>query len=132
MSVASRKFILKISLFTLIVFVIVSILFSTVLKNWFLPSYPYQLLLIALVTSIGHLLIINASEQNSRKFSTAFLASVTLKLMIYLTFLLVFLLIDHSQVIPFVLTFIIFYVLFTVFEVIEVLNFIKKQSKKSL
>ena len=132
MSVASRKFILKISLFTLIVFVIVSILFSTVLKNWFVPSYPYQLLLIALVTSIGHLLIINASEQNSRKFSTAFLASVTLKLMIYLTFLLVFLLIDHSQVIPFVLTFIIFYVLFTVFEVIEVLNFIKKQSKKSL
>ena len=132
MSGASRKFILKISLFTLIVFVIVSILFSTVLKNWFLPSYPYQLLLIALVTSIGHLLIINASEQNSRKFSTAFLASVTLKLMIYLTFLLVFLLIDHSQVIPFVLTFIIFYVLFTVFEVIEVLNFIKKQSKKSL
>ena len=132
MSGASRKFILKISLFTLIVFVIVSILFSTVLKNWFVPSYPYQLLLIALVTSIGHLLIINASEQNSRKFSTAFLASVTLKLMIYLTFLLVFLLIDHSQVIPFVLTFIIFYVLFTVFEVIEVLNFIKKQSKKSL
>lgn len=132
MSVASRKFIFKISLFTLIVFVIASILFSTVLKNWFVPSYPYQLLLIALVTTIGHLIIINASEQNSRKFSTAFLASVTLKLMIYLTFLLVFLLIDHSKVIPFVLTFIIFYVLFTVFEVIEVLNFIKKQSKKSL
>ncbi len=132
MSVASRKFIFKISLFTLIVFVIASILFSTVLKTWFLPSYPYQLLLIASVTTIGHLIIINASEQNSRKFSTAFLASVTLKLMIYLTFLLVFLLIDHSKVIPFVLTFIIFYVLFTVFEVIEVLNFIKKQSKKSL
>ena len=125
--VASRQFIIRILIFTIIIAAIASALFLTVLKMWYLAVYPYQIILIATVTTIGHLLVIKASLQNSRRFATAFLASVTLKLMIYLTFMLVYLLIDHSQVIPFVLTFIILYIFFTVFEVVQVLNFIKRK-----
>jgi hypothetical protein len=132
MPVASRQFIVKISILTIAIFAIAATLFSTVLKQWYFAAYPYQLLLIALLTTIGHLWIIKASDQNTRKFTTAYMASVTLKLLVYLTFLLVCLLIDHSQVIPFVLTFIIFYILYTVFEVMQVLSFIKKHSKISL
>jgi len=126
-SAASRQFIFKILIFTMIIAAIATSLFLTILKMWYLAAYPYMIILIAAVTTIGHLLVIKASAQNSRKFATAFLASVTLKLMIYLTFILAYLLIDHSQVIPFVLTFIILYILFTVFEVVQVLNFIKRK-----
>ncbi len=129
MTIDSRQFIVKMTVFTLLIFVSATIVFSTVLEPWLVASYPYQILLIATVTTIGHLWIVRASGQNTRKFSTAFMASVTLKLMIYLTFLLVYLLIDRSQAIPFVLTFITFYILFTIFEVLAVLNFIKKHSK---
>lgn len=129
MTIDSRQFIVKMTVFTLLIFVSATILFSTVLESWLVASYPYQILLIATVTTIGHLWIVRASGQNTRKFSTAFMASVTLKLMIYLTFLLVYLLIDRSQAIPFVLTFITFYILFTIFEVLAVLDFIKKHSK---
>jgi len=54
------------------------------------------------------------------------MASVTIKLIVYLSSMLVYLLIDRSQVIPFVCTFITFYVLYTIFEVFHVLSFIKK------
>jgi hypothetical protein len=132
MTIAYRQFIVKILIFTILIFIIASVLFSTVLKIWYFAAYPYQILLIALVTTIGHLWILKAAGQNTRRFTTAYMASVTLKLMVYLTFMLVFLLIDHSQAIPFSLTFITFYISFTIFEVVQVLNYIKKHSKISL
>ena len=128
MSAVAKKFVIKICLFTIIIFVIGSALFSTVLKMFYLPVFPFQVLLIAAVTAIGHLWIIRASEQNTIKFTTAFMGSATLKLMVYLFFMLIYLWNDHSNAISFVLTFMILYLIFTVFEVMEVLRFIKKQS----
>lgn len=125
MTTPSRQFIIKILILTILIYAIATALFSTVLKTWYFAAYPYQLLMIASITTIGHLWIVKASGQNSRKFTTAFMASVTLKLIVYLTFMLIYLLIIHTQVIPFVITFIAFYTLFTVFEVIQVLAFIK-------
>jgi len=126
MSVASRQFIVKILVFSVLIYAISTALFLTVLKTWYFAAYPYQLILIAAITTIGHLWILKASGKKPQKFTTAYMASVTLKLMVYLTFMLVYLLIDRSQVIPFVLTFVSFYTLFTVFEVTQVLTFLKK------
>jgi len=120
-----KHFLLKITLLSIIVLAMATALFSTFLKSLQFNAYPFQVLLIALVTTIGHLWVVKAAGQNSRKFTTAFMASVTLKLMVYLTFMLVYLLFDHSKVIPFVLTFIVLYVAFTIFEVVQVLNIIK-------
>lgn len=132
MTKTTQHFLVKIVIFTIIIFSITAALFSTLLKNYALGSFPYLILLIATVTTIGHLLIIRASEKNAMKFTTAFMASVTFKLMVYLFFMLIYLVIDHSQVISFVLTFMSLYIVFTIFEVIQVLSFIKKYSKISL
>jgi len=126
MSDAFRKFVLKISLFTLTIFIISAALFTTVLKTFYLSVFPIQLLLIATITTMGHLWVIRSADQNPMKFTTAFMASVTLKLLVYLFFMLIYLLIDHSQVITFILTFIALYISFTIFEVIQILKFIKK------
>ena len=126
MSDASRKFVIKIGLFTLAIIIISAVLFLTILNKFYLAVFPIQLLLIAVVTTIGHLWVIRAADQNPMKFTTAFMASVTLKLLVYLFFMLIYLLFDHTQVISFMLTFIVLYISFTIFEVIQVLKFIKK------
>ena len=128
MSNAARQFIVKILIFTAIIYVIATALFYTVFKTWYFTAYSLQLLLIATFTTIGHLWIVRASGQNTRKFTTAYMASVMLKLFGYLVFILIYLLIDNSQTIAFTLTFITFYTLFTLFEVTQVLAFIKKLS----
>jgi hypothetical protein len=125
MTAVSRQFLIKIVILSIIILLISIALFSTVLKSWSISAYPFQILLIAIITSIGHLWIVKAVGENARRFTTAFMASVTLKLMVYLTFMLVYLLIDHSGVIPFVLSFIAYYIVFTIFEVVQVLNIIK-------
>lgn len=126
MSAVTTKFIAKIGLLTLIIYLVATILFSTILKQVYFEVFPVQLLLIAIVTSVGHLWILKAAEQNTVRFTTAFMGSATLKLMIYLFFILIYLWIDRSHVVPFVLTFIILYIIYTIFEVVEVLRVIKK------
>lgn len=125
---ALRQFIVRITLFSLIIATLATALFLTVLKTWYLAAYPYIIVLIAVVTTTGHLWVVKASSGNSRRFTTAFIASVTFKLMIYLCFMLIYLLIDHSQTVVFILTFITIYIVFTAFELVQVLSFIKKQS----
>ncbi len=124
----SGKFLLKISVFTLIIIVISVALFSTILKTYYFKAFVIQVMLITVVTTVGHLLVAKAVKKNIRKFTTAYMASVTLKLVVYLIYLLLSLLIDHTGVVQFVLTFLVLYLFYTIFEVVEVLRFLKKQS----
>jgi hypothetical protein len=121
-----KQFIRKFIVFSLVLIAIAAILFSTILKAFYVRLFPLQLLLIGSLTLYSHLRLIKACEENIRRFSTVFMLSVTVKLMAYLSFLLICLLIDHSNALSFVLTFFVLYVCFTVFEVIQVLNFLKK------
>ncbi len=121
------KFLLKISAFTLIVIAVSVALFATILKAYYFKSFIIQVILIAAVTTIGHLLVAKAVKKNIRKFATAYMASVTLKLVVYLIYLLVSLLIGHIQLLQFVLTFLVLYLVYSIFEVVEVLRFMKKQ-----
>ncbi len=131
-TVIYKRFILKMGLLTLFILVACASLFSTILAKFYFVAFPYQLLLIATVTTIGHFWIIKASEESSQKFTTAFMASVTMKLLIYIFFMLIYLWFDHSQVYSFLLNFFSLYLIYTIFEVFEVLNFIKKNQKTAL
>ncbi len=128
MSSIARKFILKIIVLTLLVSGIASVLFSSVLQAYQLKAFPYQILLLAFATTVGHLLVVRASKLNTLKFSNAFMISVTLKLFIYILFMLIYLWIDHSQVIIFAVSFLILYLIYTLFEVSEILKFLKNNS----
>ena len=121
-----KQFVRKFMIFSLILIVIAVILYLSALKSFYVKSFPLQIFLIGSLTLYSHLRLIKACEQNIRKFTTVFMLSVTLKLIVYLSFLLICLLIDHSNALSFVLTFFVLYVCYTVFEVIQVLNFLKK------
>jgi hypothetical protein len=56
------------------------------------------------------------------------LAIMSIKLFLYIIFILVCLLIDRSRAIDFVITFLILYVFFTIYEVIEISNFLRKNT----
>lgn len=121
-----KQFIRKFIIFSIIFTAIAIMLYMTVLKPFYVKTFPLQLLLIGSLTAFSHLRLIKACEQNIRRFTTVYMLSATLKLLTYLSFLLICLLIDHSNALAFVLTFFALYLCYTVFEVIHVLNFLKK------
>lgn len=127
-----QKFFLKKALlFCLVLTGISLILFDFFLKDHYLKIYPLQFGLIALVTVLSHLRLMSAIRLNIRKFNTIYLAIMSLKLLIYIVFIIVCLIIDRSRAIEFVLAFLVLYIFFTVFEVIEISNFLKKNTKSS-
>lgn len=126
-----RFFLKKAVLFCLVLIGISLLLFDTVLKDFYLKIYPVQFSLIALVTIFSHLRVMSGVKHNTRRFSTTFLSVMSIKLFIYLFFILVCLLIDRSIALNFVLTFLILYALFSIFEVIEISNFLKKNPNSS-
>ena len=121
-----KRFFIKILKFTIILLIIAVILYLTLLRQFYVKSFPVQILLIGLLTTFSHIRLIKARQQNIRRFTTVFMLSVTLKILIYLSFLLICLLIDRSDALAFVLTFFILYLCYSVFEVQQTLKFFKK------
>lgn len=126
-----RFFLKKALLFCLVLIGLSLVLYDTVLKDFYMNIYPLQFAVIALVTVISHLRLMNSFQLNTRRFNTTFLSVMSIKLFIYLVFILVCLLIDRTSAVNFVITFLILYLGFTIFEVIEISNFLKKNPKSS-
>ncbi len=126
-----RFFLKKALLFSLVLVGISLLLYDTLLKEFYLKAFPIQFGIVALMTVFSHLKLMNASERNPRKFSTTFLSIMSLRLFVYLVFILVCLLIDRTNAINFVVTFLVLYLAFTIFEVIEISNFLKKNPNSS-
>jgi len=132
MMISERSYFLKKALLLCLVVTGLSLLlFDTALKGYYLKIYPLQVAVVSLVTVISHLRLMTAVQQNARKFSTTFLSVMSIKLFIYLGFILVCLMIDRTNALNFVLTFLILYTIFTIFEVIEISNYLKKNPNSS-
>lgn len=126
-----RFFLKKALLFCLVLIGVSLLLYDTLLKEYYLKAFPLQFGVVALITLLSHLKLMNASEQNSRKFSTTYFSIMSVRLLIYLVFILVSLLIDRTHAVNFVVTFLVLYLAFTIFEVIEISNFLKKNPNSS-
>ena len=126
-----RFFLKKMLLLCLVIIGLSLLLFDSVLKGYYLKIFPLQIAIIVLVTVFSHIKLMNAFQQNARKFNTTFLSVMSIKLFIYLIFILVCLLIDRTNAINFVLTFLVLYSIFTIFEVMEISNFLKKDLNSS-
>lgn len=127
-----KRFFLKKALyFSLVLIGISLLLYDTLLKEFYLKAFPLQFGIVALMTVFSHLKLMNASERNPRKFSTTYLSIMSVRLLIYLVFILVCLLIDRTNAVNFVVTFLALYLAFTIFEVIEISNFLKKNPNSS-
>ena len=122
MEAESKQFIFKLSLFSLIVTGIAIILFISILKPYYVQLFPLQLLVIGSFTAISHLQLLKAVEKNIQIFTSVFILSITLKLLVYFSFLVICLLIDRSNARAFVISFFALYVCFTTFEVIQLIN----------
>ncbi len=124
-------FLKKALLFCLVLIGLSLILYDTVLKDFYMKVYPLQFAVVSLVTVFSHLKLMNSFQLNTRRFNTTFLSVMSIKLLIYIVFLLICLLIDRTKAVNFVITFLVLYMCFTIFEVIEISNYLKKNPKSS-
>lgn len=106
-----------------------------VFKNWFPGKYFAgfygEILLILAVTILFHSFLINAAAKENMAFINKFLALTGIKLLFYLFFILGYIFLIGIQPVSFLLIFLFSYLVFTVFEVVSILEFLKKNYSKS-
>jgi len=127
-STEKSNFLKNVLVFCLALTIVSTLLFTTILKGYYLKLFPVQFAVIALVTILSHIRLMNAIRLNVRRFNTTFLALMSIKLLLYLIFILICLLIDRSEAINFVVTFLVLYVCFTIFEVNKISKFLRKST----
>ena len=124
------RFVLSLSLFSLIIILAGLVIFNYLLTENTLTtfSFVFACLLFHVVILIVHYVLLKSSEQRAQNFVRNFIATTFLKLLTYLFILVIFIVLNRENVKAFIITFLILYLSYTVFETIAIIKFFKKRS----
>jgi hypothetical protein len=121
-----RKFTFTLLFIALVITVLGYGLFLFFVPQHYFPYFPSIPAFLLLVTLLVHVYLVRASENDTRKFTAKYLGAMGLKMFIYLIFLVIILFIDTARAVPFLVSFLVSYAVFTTYEVISILNYLKK------
>lgn len=97
---------------------IVTLLVNSFLPaEWTSPAWPFLLIFFLTANISLYALYIRAKEKKLSSFTNFFMLATFLKLVLYLVVIVIYLLFNREDVVPFVLTFLVYYILFTAIEV---------------
>jgi hypothetical protein len=119
-------FIKKIIIFSAILASISFLLFAYAIPQYYLPVFPFLLAFFVVSTIAVHALLSKAGKHKTSRFSAVFMGSITAKLFLYILFIIIYILIDKSTAVPFLVAFLILYFLFTFFETVFLLKDLNK------
>ncbi len=119
-----KKFISRGIIISLILSIAGFFLFITILKEYFSFSFPVLLLVIFLITVLFHRYLIRSAGESNKKFPAKFLGATGIKMGLYMILIIIYVVLDRENAVPFLLVFMIIYLTFTIFEIISILNYI--------
>lgn len=101
---------------------------KTSLSQYYLDIHLWLPWIFVAITAAEHRILYQTVSRNPNRFSQAFMAASSIKLLLILSVTVIYLLIDKSGVLAFVAVLFVNYVIFTIFEVKALLNLVKKSS----
>lgn len=90
--------------------------------NYITPMLPYLLVFFLIISLAVYYFIEKASAKRFSMFTNYFMIATMLKILTFLTIIILYAFTNKYDAIPFILTFFLFYVGFTTFEVIWMLR----------
>lgn len=111
-----------------ILIVLILALGSTILADYYLIIHPWMVGIFALITGTEHYFLTKAVKNQPNRFSQVFMGASAIKLMALLFVTVIYLIVDKTQVIPFVVVLFVLYLIFTSFEVRALQKLVKGSS----
>ena len=121
-----KRFLIKSTILTVIIFAIGTALYLTVLANYFLPILPVAVVFFYLLTNLVHAYLLKIAVKSSSKFTSQYMAASFLKMFIYLAFAIILVLIDRKNARFFIANYVLLYLIYTIFEVYEYSKVVKR------
>jgi hypothetical protein len=90
--------------------------------KWFSKSWPFVVLFFMAFTLLMHRYLLVSTEGNPKRFVFSFMLITTVKILLYLAIMLIYVLFNRPDAIGFIVAFFINYFLFTAFELNTVIK----------
>ena len=120
------NYLFKISIFTGIIAVLSFLFYYFGFPGFYIPVIPFVILFYTLVAIVFHFILVAISKHKISKFANYFMLTSTLKLIAYIFFIVIYLLLKKENAVPFIVYFFLLYIGYTAFEILIVLPEIKK------
>ncbi len=123
------KFPVNLLLFSSAVFLVGLVLFSTVLREYFLPVFYLLILYFPVLSITGRVLLNIPRHKKPGDFNIRYFLVRWTKVLLHLVFIMVYIVNYRENALAFVITFLACYVLFSVFDIYVMSERIKKSNQ---
>lgn len=121
-----KIFLKRITVFTVIVAALLYAASTQLETKWVSSSWPFVVLFFFSFTIIMHRYLLKSTEGNPKKFVFSFLMITTVKILLYLGVILVYVLLNMDDAVAFIMVFFVNYFLYTGFELATVMKLINQ------
>jgi hypothetical protein len=124
-----KAFLIKSSILTIIIFLLGTILYTTILKPYYLSVLPFFVLFFFAVTNLVHAYLLKIAVKSGSKFTSQYMAVSFIKMFFYLAIAIVFVIFNREIAKPFLLNFLVLYIIYTFIEVYEFSKLVRQRGK---
>ena len=119
------SFLKRLLIFSLIPGSIAAVLYFSLPAKFITPVLPFLFLFFIAVTLINAYILLRSSQKKFIKYLNAYLLTTVLKLFLFTGVIIIYVLFNKADLIPFTLSFFILYLCYTIFEVVWLVSFSK-------
>ena len=122
------KFLKQILIFSLPVGLIAAVIAFVAPARWISPTLPFLIFFFISITLLSYYFLQKAIDQRFLRFVNTYLLITLIKLIIYVAVMVIYLLLNLSDALPFIFSFLTLYLIYTVFEVVKIVGKTKKNT----
>lgn len=122
-----KRFIIQSTVLTIIVFILGTIVYLTLLQAYYRPVLPFTTLFFYLVTNLVHAYLLKITVKSGSRFTSQYMAVSFLKMFFYLTVAVAYALLNREYAKIFLVNFLLLYAVYTTFEVLQFSRFVRQK-----
>ena len=130
MSSVYLSFLKRIIIFSLVLGVCATVLYFVLPAKFITPALPWLFLFFIGATLTGYYFLIKSVQKKFIRFLNAYLLSTILKLLVYIAIMVIYILMNKQDALPFGITFFLLYLCYSIFEVSSLVSYSKNPEKK--
>jgi L-asparagine transporter-like permease len=121
-----KRFFLYATILLVVAIALSQLIFSTIFETKDFPLRIPSIVFVWLVTCASHYWVIKTVTDKPKAFGRVFMLQTTIRLMMYMACIIVYLVLYKQHGVPFTIHFFVIYLIFAIFEVASILKFVKQ------
>jgi hypothetical protein len=120
-------FLKSVLLFSAVIWLTGLLLFTTLLSDHYMPVFNLLLIYFLTLSVLGRMVVAGSNLNKPADFNNRYFFVRWLKMLFHLAFIIIYLLFERDNVLPFIVVFLTGYLLYSVFDIYSLNVYLKKK-----